>query len=449
MLSPQSLRASLFSRFFSLGRCRGGNLDLLHRGDRHTPRHLSMRSIIMFIALPILVLVSIPLILSAAVTISFALIALTLRLLMAYIELVFGSFLHLLSVSTSSVSSLLAFGTSNPSITASGRSSGEFKRGTQRRKDSLPAWSDRATLGNHRDKSYTRSTVVGHSSPTSFHGFPISDERRDFEGVGGWRSYPSKPHVSHEKPPFGSSSSSINDVDQSTDTDEHAWLSLNNRLELPSQVITLSTITHAGSTSTSPSWGSDLRNGHNFQNLTGADPTSDGHGSRNHHRSLTTSSLVTSDLHTGTGLSLALLTRPDNAPNRSRRPQIMTLQSFAQSHDQSRAPRWFQKSGPFTSPYLSSFGEPSHSSGGNVSTASDRSGGYFSLRKPGSSGGHFSGKASPNGSGYTTLGAGVSTEERETSLSSARLMAHYPTSPRHRRRSIGGPARTMAGERAE
>lgn len=400
-----------------------------------------------FIALPILALISIPLVLSAAVTISFALIALNLRLLAAYIGLVFGFFLYLLSVPTSSISSLLAFVTSNPPTPASSRSSGVFKRGTQRRNDSLPPGSDGITLGNLRNKPYTRSMVAA-TSPTSLHGFPISDEGRDFEGVGGWRSYPSKTHVPHEKAPLSSSPSSINDVDQSTDTDERAWLSLNNRLELPSQVITLSTSTHAGSTSTCSLWDSSFRNGHNFKYLAGSDPTSNSHGPRNHHRSLTTSSLVTSDLHTGTGLSLALLTRPDNSPNRSRRSQIMTLQSFAQSHDQSPAPRWFQNDGPFTSPHLSSFGQLGHNSEGNLSAASDRSGGYFSLRKPGSPGAHFSGKASPNGSGYTTPGAGVSTEERETSLNLARLMAHYPTSPRHRRQSICGPARGLAGERA-
>jgi hypothetical protein len=72
------------------------------------------------------------------------------------------------------------------------------------------------------------------------------------------------------------------------------------------------------------------------------------------------------------------------------------------------------------------------------------------LRRPGSSGSHIvSGRASPNASGYTTPGAGVSTEERDAqSLGLARLMVHYPTSPRHRRQSISGPyARGLVGER--
>lgn len=366
---------------------------------------------------------------------------------MAYIGHFFGFFVHLLSVPISSISSLLAFVTSNPPTPASGRSSGGFYRSTQQRNDSLPPWSDGATLGDYLNKPFTRSMVAVPSSPASFHGFPISDER-DFEGVGGWRSYPSQTHLSHENSALGSSPSIINDEDQNTDTDERAWLSLNNRLEWPSQLITLSISSHAGGPSTCPSWDSDLGKAHTSKSLAG-DSASNGHGPRHHHRSLTTSSLVASDLRTGTGLSLALLTRPENTPYRSRRSQIMTCQSFAQSHGQPRTPRWFQNNGPFTSPYLSSSGELGHSSWGKVSGASDRSGGYFSLRTPGSSGGPCSEKASPNGSGYTAPGAGVSTQERETSLSLARLMAHYPTSPRRRRQSISGPAKGLTEERAD
>jgi hypothetical protein len=436
------------------------------------------------LALPILALISIPLILSAWVTISFALIALILRLSVVYVELVYGLLLHFFSVPTSPTSSLLTFVASEPPTPASGRSrrnSNHGTHGTQPRKtnDSLTSWALGSIFDDpyRKKNSYARSMIEAHLSPSTPHyGFPISgDERRDFEGVGGWRSYaPCKARSSHsnEKAASSTSSSSTHstrgDVDPNADADERAWLCLNNRLELPSQLITLSTSTYAGSALNSPThYDSDCRNGRNFHSLVGAaDPQAvydkQQDGSKHHHRSLTTSSLTTSDRRTGTGLSLSLSTRPDNNHNpreymqsmSSSTPRLPASLMAPQPKFQTRAlPRGIQMGAPLTSPYLSSSGEglghsfSSNSSGGSFPNAS---GGYFSLRRPGSSGSHvLSGRASPNASGYTTPGAGVSTEERDAqSLGLARLMAHYPTSPRHRRQSISGPyARGLVGER--
>jgi hypothetical protein len=425
------------------------------------------------LALPILALISIPLILSACVTISFALIALILRLSVVYVELVCGLLLHFFSVQTSSTSSLLTFVASEPPTPASGRSRRNSSHGTQPRKpnDSLTSRALGAIFDDpayRKRNSYARSMIEAHnlSPSTTLYGFPISgDERRDFEGVGGWRSYgPGKARSAHPNDKAASSTSSSSnhstrgDVDPNMDADERAWLCLNNRLELPSQLITLSTSTYAGSALSSPThYDSDSRNGHSFQSLAGAaDPRTSyadnqHYGSKHHHRSLTTSSLTTSDRRTGTGLSLALSTRPDNTPNpreymTTSTPRLpapfMTPQPYAQSYSQVRAPPRGAHSGAFQSSYLSSSGE-----GLGHSFGSNSSGGYFSLRRPGSSGGHgLSGRSSPNGSGYTTPGAGVSTEERDAqSLGLSRLMAHYPTSPRHRRQSISGPARGLGG----
>ncbi|KGO74808.1 hypothetical protein PITC_030860 [Penicillium italicum] len=319
------------------------------------------------------------------------------------------------------------------------------------------------------------------STQAPVYSLPISgDERRDFEGVGGWRSYRASKsrssHTPHEKATSSTSSSSTRstggsvDPDEDIDSDERAWLSLNNRLELPSQLITLCTSVHSGSTLNSLE-SADWRNGRNLQSQTGAQgiyPEKQQDSSRHHHRSLTTSSLTTSDRRTGTGLSLALSTRPDNAAVHSReygqsmlsstaRPMgpFITPQPLARlvsnSHSQSRAlPHAFHASGaPFTSSYLSSFGDGlGHSFGSNGSGGS----GYFSLRRPGSSGSHnLSGRVSPSTSGYTTPAVGLSTEERDaSSVGLGRLMAHYPTSPRHRRQSISGPnSRGLAaGDRA-
>ncbi|KUM59588.1 hypothetical protein ACN42_g7556 [Penicillium freii] len=456
-------------------------------------------SISTLLALPILGLISIPLILSAWVTISAALFALLLRLSVVCIELVYGLVMHFFSVPTSSTSSLLTFAASEPTTPAAGRSRRNSSQTTthpRKTNDPLSSWGIGTILddpANRKRNSYARSMIEAHnlSTQTPVYSLPISgDERRDFEGVGGWRSYRTSKtrssNTSHEKPTSSTSSSPTHstvdvDPDADIDADERAWLSLNNRLELPSQLVTLCTSIHTGSTLTSPE-SADWRNGRsNFQSRTGATGSQDIYpekqkdGSRHHHRSLTTSSLTTSDRLTGTGLSIALSTRPDNVAVHSREygqsvlsstarltAPFMTPQPYARldsnSLSQSRPlPRAFNASGaPFTSSYLSSFGDGlgqsfgSNSSGGSF--ANGGGGGYFSLRRPGSSGSHIlSGRVSPSTSGYTTPAVGMSTEERDaSSVGLARLMAHYPTSPRHRRQSISGPnSRGLAaGDRA-
>ncbi|KAJ6125237.1 hypothetical protein N7471_012554 [Penicillium samsonianum] len=448
------------------------------------------------LALPILALISIPLIFSAWVTISAALFALILRLSVVCVELVYGLVMHFFSLPTSSTSSLLTFAASEPTTPAVGRSRRNSSQTTthpRKTNDPLTSWAIGTSLDNPESRkmnSYARSMIEAHNlcTPTPVYSLPISgDERRDFEGVGGWRSYRASKtrssHTSHEKATSSTSSSSTHstrdvdaDADIDIDADERAWLSLNNRLELPSQLVPLCTSVHAGSSLNSPE-SADWRNGRsNFQSLAGATdiyPEKQQDGSRHHHRSLTTSSLTASDRRTGTGLSLALSTRPDNAAVHSREygPSMlsstarltapMTPQPYARldatSHSQSRAlPRAFQSGAPFTSSYLSSFGDGvghsfgSNSSGGSF--ANGGGGGYFSLRRPGSSGSHvLSGRVSPSTSGHNTPGVGLSTEERDaSSVGLARLMAHYPTSPRHRRQSISGPnSRGLAaGDRA-
>ncbi|CAG8909472.1 unnamed protein product [Penicillium egyptiacum] len=440
------------------------------------------------LGLPILALISIPLILSAWVTISAALFALIFRLSVVCVELVCGLVVHFFSVPTSPTSSLLAFAASEPTTPAAGRSRRNSSQTTTHPPkviDPLASWATGTSLdypANRKMNSYARSMIEAHnlSTPTAtVYGLPISgDERRDFEGVGGWRSYRASKtrssHTPHEKAISTSSSSthSTGDVDPDVDidADERAWLSLNNRLELPSQLVTLCTSVHAGSTLTSAE-SADWRNGRsNFHSLTGAAGSQSSYsekqrnGSRHHHRSLTTSSLTTSDRRTGTGLSLALSTRPDNAAIHSReyghsmlssaaRPAapFMTPQPYARLDSNSLSqllalPRAVPASGvPFTSSYLPGTGDGlghsfgSNSSGGSF--ANGGGGGYFSLRRPGSSGSHIlSGRVSPSASGCTTPGLGLSTEERDApSVRLARLMAHYPTSPRRRRQSISGP----------
>ncbi|OQE39308.1 hypothetical protein PENCOP_c007G07295 [Penicillium coprophilum] len=452
------------------------------------------------LALPILALISIPLILSAWVTISAALFALVVRLLVVYVEVAYGLVVHFFSVPTSPTSSLLTFAASEPTTPAAGRSrrnSSQMTTHSQKTNDFLNSWTIVTSLddpANRKRNSYARSMIEAHnlSTPPVF-SLPISgDERRDFEGVGGWRSYGAfktrSSRAPHEKATSSISSSSIHstddvDPDADIDADERAWLSLNSRLEFPSQLVTLCTSVHAGSTLNSPTQheSADWRNGRsNFQSLRGATASQGIYPEkkdkpRHHHRSLTTSSLMTSDRRTGTGLSLALSTGPGNAavhPRESSQSMLsstarptapfMTPQPYGRldsnSNPQSRAlSRASPASGaPFTSSYLSPSGDgagysfASNGSGGSFPHGGG--GGYFSWRHSGSSGSQtLSGRVSPGTSGYTTPGAGVSLEERDaSSVGLARLMAHYPTSPRRRRQSISGPnSRGLAaGDRA-
>ncbi|KAJ5308871.1 hypothetical protein PENANT_c013G03696 [Penicillium antarcticum] len=435
------------------------------------------------LALPLLAVISIPLILSAWVTISFALFALVLRLSVVSIELVCGIFLHFLSVPTSSTSSLLTFAASEPTTPADGRSRRNSGYGAQPHKNnnSLSSWTISTSLEdpeNRRRNSYARSMIEAHNlSPSTSFGFPVcGDEGRDFEGVGGWRSYmPSKARSTHSlyekgasKAASSASSSATQsrsgegDPDADIDADERAWLSLNNRLELPSQLVTLGFTGYSATTLNSPTHFDDSSNGrYHFRTFSpdgnSHSPQFDGHHNapRNHHRSLTTSSLTTSDRRTGTGLSLALLTRPDTTASHSREygygmssstPRLsapsMTPQPYSPFNTQSRnlSRGLPTNAAPYTSSYLSSSVDGGHSFGSNSSGGGG--GGYFSLRRPSSPGNHT---LSPSASGYTTPGVGISTDERDASLGFARLMAHYPTSPRHRRQSASGSNSRILG----
>lgn len=175
-------------------------------------------------------------------------------------------------------------------------------------------------------------------------------------------------------------------------------------------------------------------------------------GNRHHQRSHTTSSLTASNYRTGSGLSLSLSTRPDHtgiltreyshpvSPSASRHAPFMTPQPYTHTYMQTRYPR--------TLPVNRSTSQlNSHRSGsidglGSTRMASSASGnfasgngGYFALERPDTF--HMPSKlGSPGPSEHTTP---MSPDDRAQSpLQLTRLMAHYPTSVRHRRRSIPG-----------
>lgn len=424
------------------------------------------------LALPLIGLVSIPLLFSAWITISFALITLFIRLAVVYAELGYGLLANIFALPTSS-SSLLTFAPSEPSTPIHGLSRRNSSFGLiqpRRNDDTISSWpvaSTHGDLASRNKKIYARNMAEAHNLPsTPFTGLPISgDESRDFEGVGGWRPYfdPSKWHKTHtrnEKPTSSASSSSVASAsgENDMDADERAWLSLNERLELPSQVITLgSNTTSKVNSPASPRLKSYF---HALEPATSSrlHQVQQRPGRRHHQRSKTTSSLPTINSRagpgSGAGLFLALSNRPDQTFAHSvlgsvpRLAPFMTPQPY--SHTQTRQPmRTLPTSSALHQNGLlnASVDDPDSGALGNSNSGNcgNSGGGYFALQRPGSYYiPPYPGLVSASGSGYTTPGTVTPNEERDTSSQLARSMAHYPTSVRYRRRSISGAA---TGER--
>lgn len=342
------------------------------------------------LALPVLGFVSIPLLFSAWLTISFALLTLCIRLGFVYIELVLALLVNFFTLPASS-SSFLTFAPSEPPSPIISRRNSSYGPLPARSNDSL------LTLGisthdenTPKQKKQTHSIAEAHNPPTRF-----IDESRDFEGVGGWRSY-RKRRGSHEKPSSTSSSvpsSEDIEVDGEIDADERAWLSLNDRLELPSQVIPLRSNVHSPVSNFHASMPASSRLYHAQ------------HSGRHHHRSHTTSSLTQ---HRTGGLSLALSTRQgqmrDLSSSASCIGPFMTPQPYSQA--QSR-PLGRYSNGPSR--------EGTASSTDNIVG----NGGYFDIPRRGSwYMPPFSspGMESPSASGNTTPRTGLSSEDRDASM---------------------------------
>ncbi|KAJ5713829.1 uncharacterized protein N7483_011010 [Penicillium malachiteum] len=441
-----------------------------------------MGTLITLFTLPILLLISIPLVISAGLTISLAVFTLLLQIFVVYLEVGVALVINFFTPPTStSTSSFLTFAPSEPPTPAAGnsrRNSNSTYNLIQSRRinDTLSSWGFNGfqdDLSKGKKKKYARSMVEAHHLPNgplsmSHTGLPVSgDERRDFEGVGGWRSYPdissraSKPrsvHSAQEKPLSSRSSSSAHsiagevdaDPDADIDADERAWLSLNHRLELPSQVVTfgassaLNSPTHLDSLASSyallPSASSSVYNARANTHANLQPSSSDRR--RHHHRSHTTSALSSSDIGTGSGLSLSLSTRPDYSSSRpvspsTTRHQFMTPQPYSPFQ-----PRSTMCPQPTTSVSQTNI----HAAAGTSNSSTSAGGGYFALSRPGAgSVPSFSVVGSPVSSGYTT----PASEERDSALQLTRFIAHYPTSVRHRRRSLPGPhaRRVSIGER--
>ncbi|RDW93553.1 uncharacterized protein DSM5745_00875 [Aspergillus mulundensis] len=219
------------------------------------------------LTLPFLVLVSIPLVITASITIFISVLALFLQLSVISFELCYALVTNLFTIPPSSNWSLLSFSVSGPTTPDRRRSSdyglrhtplafrGQGQGQSQSRsgrpnlgprmgssnalldsQDTLPNMNqDIPSYLEHRHRNGLSSH---HRNSSGFFGLISGDVDRDFEGLGGWRcppSYTKSPgYRSGRATPSSSKSNSVGD-----EIDDIAWLSMNSRLELPSQPLPL------------------------------------------------------------------------------------------------------------------------------------------------------------------------------------------------------------------
>ncbi|KAL4975077.1 hypothetical protein BDW66DRAFT_75498 [Aspergillus desertorum] len=217
------------------------------------------------LTLPFLVLISILLVITASITIFFSAVALSLQLTFISFELCYAFVTNLFTIPLSPNWSLLSLSVSGPNTPDRRRSSDygilhtplAFRGQSQSQsrggrpdlgprmgssnplldsQDILPTMNlnqdSPCYLENRRRNNSTNSTH--HRDSSGFFSLINGDEDRDFEGLGGWRcppSYTKSPgYRSGHTTPSSSKSNSVSD-----EIDDIAWLSMNSRLELPSQ----------------------------------------------------------------------------------------------------------------------------------------------------------------------------------------------------------------------
>ncbi|GFF32988.1 hypothetical protein IFM58399_03389 [Aspergillus lentulus] len=387
------------------------------------------------LAVPFLALVSLPLVFSAYITICLSVLTLFLRLLVIYVELCFAIVSNYFVIPTSSKSSLLSFASepTTPAVSATPKrrsidhgvtvilphSSNHlqiapFSRGHTRPAPARRRNSSNASTG-HPDGDYGRPVRKeelrrnGFTTPPSALLTLVSgDEGRDFEGVGGWRCPPSaKSHGHLSRSASSSSKDSLSD-----EADERAWLSINDRLELPSQPFPLRN--HPETADILP-----------WRHSQAASRSPDGRRQRHHHRSATTS-LIPSQTR-----------RPPTSPSASRSNRSeFHLPAVSGARSRGLSPRPQSQDASSLSTYSDFFramaSAPQTHSQLRLSSSAEAPGGYFAFR-PGNG-------ANSSGSVVST-GTTTPVEDRSstTPRSMGRFMAHYPTGVRYRRRSVSGP----------
>ncbi|KAL4887924.1 hypothetical protein BDV59DRAFT_156942 [Aspergillus ambiguus] len=384
---------------------------------------------------PFMVLFSIPLAFTAYVTVCVSTLVVFARLSLISIELVRELFYALVSknfiVPKPDSSSLFNFASSEPTTplvtTTPKRRSGDYgapylpttpasQHGWSRSHPFRRTSSMSSEGVVDPDHFFYTHDITGRPSPwdearrptpvssAAFQGFISGDEDRDFEGLGGWRCRPSIPprrHTANSNPlPPSAASSDRSPTDDAgdddanndeDDPDERAWLSINRRLELPSQPLS-----HRNSRTELSEHALPWRH----RQMPPESPTL-----RRHNRSATTSMLV----------SLARRERPVSPSGVS-----LSMTPGASPHSSALSPRSHsQGPSPVVVPTIDS----------QLSLSVERNGEYFAAPSGGSDV-----ASSAVSSGDTTP-----VEERRHSRETGRSVAHYPAGVRYRRRSLSGP----------
>ncbi|RHZ59414.1 uncharacterized protein CDV56_108006 [Aspergillus thermomutatus] len=384
------------------------------------------------LTVPFLALVSVPLIFSAYITICLSALTLFLRLFVIYVELCYAIISNYFVISTSSKSSLLNFASEPTTPAASAtpkrrsidhgvtvilphssnhRQLAPFSRGQTRPAPARRRSSNSST--GRPDGDYARPVRKEElrrnglaTPPSALLTLVSGDEGRDFEGVGGWRCPPSARSQGHlSRSASSSSKDSISD-----EADERAWLSINDRLELPSQPFPLRN--HPETADILP-----------WRHRQAASRSPDGRRQRHHHRSATTSLIPSQTRQAPTSPSVS----------RSNRSEFH-LPAGSEVRPGGISPRPRSQDASSLSTYSNFFramvSVPQTHSHLHPLSSSEGPGGYFAFR-PGNG-------ANSSGSATTTTGTTTPVEDRTTPRSMGRFMAHYPTGVRYRRRSVSG-----------
>lgn len=348
------------------------------------------------LTLPFLALISIPLAITASITIFFSAVALSLQLTVISIELCYALLTNLFTIPPSPNWSLLSFSGSGPNTPNRRRSSdyGFLHTPLAFRSQSRPSLGLRMgssnpllDIQNNQDNPlytlenrYTHRPSIhqsySYANLPGLQGLINGDEYRDFEGLGGWRCPPS-----YTKSPGYRSGrttpSSANSV--SDEVDDIAWLSMNSRLELPSQPLMLrhsSSSSHNllhGDTSTEPYLPGARRNSR-VGIPASADAKRSIKGQRHHRRSATTSAV------SGGALSPTSQVYFREDPRHGRNAlQLMGDALRSKSHT-SLSEQW------------------GHNANSMMSLVSSGAGGYFSLQpmSSGSNGAQTTSNTTPN-----------------------------------------------------
>lgn len=199
--------------------------------------------------LPVLLLISIPLALSASITAFLALATLFVRALVVYFELSIALAVHFFlfpAQSPASGSFLALSGATTPAADRSPsrtRTSHSYYHHSQvhsgRSSNAKPwkeSWHSKEVVSEDYFFQHNHHSSYALMSPHEvLSNFVSGNAERDFEGVGGWRTPLSSRKKSRR---LSASSVSYNSSDEelgNDEDDEQAWVSMNKRLELPSR----------------------------------------------------------------------------------------------------------------------------------------------------------------------------------------------------------------------